>query len=257
MRLSQTHDFVFAISASRDACTDGSGRSKRTRLVDIRDRDLTEHRRTPAMAKTEQEIKIRNDEVEWEPRPTLSSSDYSSPEVWQQERERIWFGEWICAGRAEEIPQPGDHIVRDIAGESIFIVRNDTNELRAFYNVCAHRGTTFLDEADGTQNVRKAFVCPYHAWAFDLNGRLIGSPNVKEDEHFDRSDHPLYDIAVDTYAGFLFVNLTTGGPTETLLESLTDGAETITAFERFKMDELRIGVRLTYEVKANWKIIVE
>ncbi len=105
--------------------------------------------------------------------------------------------------------------------------------------------------------MRKAFVCPYHAWAYDLNGQLIGSPNVREDEHFDRSDHPLYDIAVDTYAGFLFVNMTTGGPKETLLESLTDGAETITAFERFKMDELRIGVRLTYEVKANWKIIVE
>jgi len=209
------------------------------------------------MAKTEQEIKIRNDEVEWGPRPTLSSADYSSPEVWEQERERIWWGEWICAGRAEEIPNTGDHIVRDIAGESIFIVRNDTGELRAFYNVCAHRGTKFLDDFAGTQNVRKAFVCPYHAWAYDLNGRLVGSPNVREDEHFDRSSYPLYDIAVDSYAGFLFVNMTTGGPRETLLESLTAGAETITAFERFKMGELRIGVRLEYEVKANWKIIVE
>ncbi len=209
------------------------------------------------MAKTEQEIKIRNDEVEWVPRPTLGSADYASLGVWEQERERIWFGEWICAGRAEEIPNPGDHIVRDIAGESIFIVRNDAGEIHAFYNVCSHRGTKFLDDVAGTQHVRKAFVCPYHAWTFDLNGRLIGSPNVKEDEHFDRSEHPLYDIAVDTYAGFLFVNLTTGGPSRTLLESLTDGAETITAFERFKMDELRIGVRLTYEVKANWKIIVE
>ena len=209
------------------------------------------------MAKTEQEIKIRNDEVEWQPRPTLSSADYSSPEVWEQERERIWFGEWICAGRAEEIPNPGDHIVRDIAGESIFIVRNDAGEARAFYNVCAHRGTKFLDDVEGTKHVRKAFVCPYHAWTYDLNGKLIGSPNVREDEHFDRSDYPLYDIAVDTYAGFLFVNMTTGGPRETLLESLTDGAETITAFERFKMNELRIGVRLVYEVKANWKIIVE
>ncbi|HEX7248616.1 MAG TPA: Rieske 2Fe-2S domain-containing protein, partial [Actinomycetota bacterium] len=88
------------------------------------------------MAKTEQEIKIRNDEVEWQPRPTLGSADYASLEVWEQERERIWFGEWICAGRAEEIPNPGDHIVRDIAGESIFIVRNDAGEIRAFYNVC-------------------------------------------------------------------------------------------------------------------------
>ena len=209
------------------------------------------------MAKTEQEIKIRNDEVEWEPRPTLGSADYASAEVWEQEREKIWWGEWVCAGRTEEVPNPGDYIVRDIAGESVFIVRNDAGELHAFYNVCSHRGTKFLDDIDGTQNVRKAFVCPYHAWTFDLNGQLIGSPNVREDEHFDRSDHPLYDIAIDHYAGFLFVNLTTGGPKETLLESLTDGAESITVFDRFKMDELRVGVRLVYEVKANWKIVVE
>ncbi len=70
------------------------------------------------MAKTEKEIKIRNDEVEWEPRPTLGSADYSSAEVWDEEQEKIWWGEWICAGRAEEVPDPGDYIVRDIAGES-------------------------------------------------------------------------------------------------------------------------------------------
>jgi Rieske 2Fe-2S family protein len=209
------------------------------------------------MAKTEHEIKIRNDEVEWEPRPTLGSGDYASLEVWDEERERIWWGGWICVGRTAEVPNPGDHVVRDVAGESIFVVRNDGGELRAFYNVCSHRGTKFLDDIEGTQSVRKAFVCPYHAWAFDLNGQLIGSPNVKEDEHFDRSDHPLYDIAIDDYAGFVFVNMTTGGPKQTLLESLNDGAETITAFERFKMDELRVGVRLVYEVKANWKIVVE
>jgi Rieske 2Fe-2S family protein len=209
------------------------------------------------MAKTEQEIKIRNDEVEWEPRPTLGSADYASPEVWEDEREKIWWGEWVCVGRTEEVANPGDYVVRDIAGESVFIVRNDAGELRSFYNVCAHRGTKFLDDVDGTQSVRKAFVCPYHAWAFDLNGQLIGSPNVKEDEHFDRSDHPLYDIAIDDYAGFMFVNMTTGGPTRSLVESLTDGAESITAFDRFRMDELRVGVRLVYEVKANWKIVVE
>ena len=112
------------------------------------------------MAKTEQEIKIRNDEVEWEPRPTLGSADYASAEVWEQEREKIWWGEWVCAGRTEEVPNPGDYIVRDIAGESVFIVRNDAGELHAFYNVCSHRGTKFLDDIDGTQNVRKAFVCP-------------------------------------------------------------------------------------------------
>jgi Rieske 2Fe-2S family protein len=209
------------------------------------------------MGKSEQEIKIRNDEVRWRPRGTLGSADYAGSEVWELEREKIWWGGWVCAGRTEEVANTGDFVVRDIAGESIFITRNDAGEVRAFYNVCAHRGTKFLDDAETTQSVRKAFVCPYHAWTYDLNGQLVGSPNVKEDELFARSDHPLYSIAVESYAGFLFVNMTIGGPTRSLMDALTDGAESITAFERFRMDELRVGVRLVYEVEANWKIVVE
>jgi Rieske 2Fe-2S family protein len=206
--------------------------------------------------KQAEEIKLRNDDLEWAPRPTLGSADYASPEVWEDEREKIWWGDWVCVGRTEEVANPGDYVVRDIAGESIFIVRNDPGELRAFYNVCSHRGTKFLDDVGGTQTARKAFVCPYHAWTFNLNGELIGTPNVKESEQFDRSDYPLYDIAVDSYAGFMFVNMS-GNPSRPLIDALSDGAETITAFERFKMEELRIGVRLVYEVAANWKIVVE
>lgn len=203
-----------------------------------------------------EDTKIRNDEVEWEPRPTLGSADYASVEVWEQEKERIWWGDWICVGRSDEVAKPGDYVVRDIAGESVFITRNEDGALRAFYNVCSHRGTKFVDDVAGTASVRKAFVCPYHAWTFDLNGQLIGSPNVREDEHFDRAQHPLYSIAVDQYAGFLFLNMSTDAP-RPLMEALTDGAESITAFERFKMEELTVGVRLVYEVAANWKIVVE
>jgi phenylpropionate dioxygenase-like ring-hydroxylating dioxygenase large terminal subunit len=202
-----------------------------------------------------EDTKIRNDSVVWEPRPTLGSADYAGVEVWEQERERIGWGDWICVGRTEDVANPGDYIVRDIAGESVFVTRNLDGDLRAFYNVCAHRGTKFLDDVDGTASVRKAFVCPYHAWTFDLNGQLIGTPNVREDEHFDRSQHPLYDITVDHYAGFLFLN--SAREPRPLMEALTDGAESMTVFERFKMDELKIGVRLVYEVEANWKIVVE
>jgi glycine betaine catabolism A len=198
--------------------------------------------------------RIRYDEREWEPRPTLSGHDYTSLDVYDEERERIWWGDWVCFGRGEEVAAPGDYLVRDLAGESVFIVRNGAGELHGFYNVCAHRGTKFLDD-DARANVRKAFVCPYHAWTYDLNGRLIGTPNVKEDEHFDRSEHPLHGFSVEEYAGFVFVNLSANP--KPLMEALTDGAESITTFERFKMDELRIGVRIVYEVEANWKIVVE
>jgi Rieske 2Fe-2S family protein len=199
---------------------------------------------------------VRNDREPWRPRPTLAGSDYTSWDVYRQEREKIWWGDWVCAGRTEEIANPGDYIVRDIAGESVFVTRNGGGELRGFYNVCSHRGTKFVDDIEGTGHVKKAFVCPYHAWTYDLDGSLIGSPNVKEDEFFDRAAFPLHPVHVDSYAGFLFVNLTTGTP-RPLMEALTDGAETITAFERFKMEELRVGVRIVYEVAANWKIVVE
>lgn len=197
---------------------------------------------------------LRYDERDWHPRPTLSGHEYTSLEVYDEERERIWWGDWVTIGRAEEVAAPGDFVVKDLAGESIFVVRNQDSELHGFYNVCAHRGTRFLDD-DTRGNARKAFRCPYHAWTYDLNGRLIGTPNVKEDEHFDRSSHPLHPITVQEYAGFLFANLSR--EPRPLMEALTDGAETITAFERFKMEELRVGVRIVYEVEANWKILVE
>ncbi|HEX6230849.1 MAG TPA: aromatic ring-hydroxylating dioxygenase subunit alpha [Actinomycetota bacterium] len=197
---------------------------------------------------------LRYDEREWQPRPTLGGADYTSFEVYDQERERIWWGDWVCIGRTEEVANPGDYVVKDLAGESIFVARDAGGELRGFYNVCSHRGTKFLDD-DAKGAVRKAFRCPYHAWTFDLDGRLVGTPNVKEDEHFDRSAYPLHGFAVGEHAGFLFANLSR--QPRPLMEALTDGAESITAFERFRMEELRVGVRIVYEVEANWKIVVE
>ena len=187
--------------------------------------------------------------------PTLAGTDYTSEAVYAEEREQIWWGGWICVGRGEEIAEPGDFLVRDVAGESLIITRHPDGMVRAFYNVCAHRGTRLLDDLPATGHVRKVFKCPYHAWSYDLDGRLVGTPNVDEDEGFDREAYPLYRIAAQEYAGFLFVNL--AETPEPLLDALRAGSETITAFERYRMDELRIGVRLVYEVAANWKIVVE
>ena len=86
---------------------------------------------------------------DWRPRPTLTGADYSSQAVYDEERERLFFGGWVCIGRADEVAAPGDYLVRDLAGESVFVVRNRDGELRAFYNVCAHRGTKLLDDEPG------------------------------------------------------------------------------------------------------------
>lgn len=195
--------------------------------------------------------------ADWQPRPTLAGVDYTSGEVYAVEREQVWFGGWVCIGRAEEIPDPGDYLVRDLAGESIFVTRNRAGEIRGFYNVCAHRGTKLLDDEPACGHVGKVFKCPYHAWSYDLDGRLVGTPNLDEDEQFLRDDYPLHAIGAETYAGFLFVNLAQPAARRPLAEHLRDGTESITNFERYRLDELRLGRRLVYEVAANWKIIVE
>jgi Rieske 2Fe-2S family protein len=199
---------------------------------------------------------LRYDEHDWRPRPTLSGAEYTSTAVYKEERERIWLGDWVCIGREEELPNPGDYIVRDLTGESIFLTRDEAGALHGFYNVCSHRGTKFLDDEPQAGHVRKAFTCPYHGWVYGLDGSLIGTPNVKENERFERRDYPLHGFPVETHSGFIFVNLTTGTP-RPLLEQMGEGAESLSMFERFKLDELRVGVRIVYEVEANWKIVVE
>ncbi len=126
----------------------------------------------------------------WRARPTLAGSDYTSVATWAEERERIWFGGWICIGRAEEIPEPA------ISSSATSRVNRSSSRaiamamFAAFYNVCAHRGTKLLDDEPGCGHVSKVFKCPYHAWSYDLDGRLVGTPNVDEDEGFERSAYP-------------------------------------------------------------------
>ena len=145
---------------------------------------------------------IRDDRAPWTPRPTLGGTDYASPEVCDEEREKIWWGDWVCVGRTEEVPSPGDYIVRDIAGESIFITRNDAGRAaRLLQRLQPPRHEVpRRRRRDGTARARPSSARTTRG-RYDLNGQLIGSPNVKEDEHFDRSDYPLYGFAVDKYAG--------------------------------------------------------
>src|SRR5688500_7542856 len=183
---------------------------------------------------------IRYDERHWRPRPTLSGAQYVSEEVYAEEKERIWWNDWVCIGREEEVAKPGGYLVRELAGESIFVTRDHDGGLNGFYNVCSHRGTKFLDDEPASGNVRKAFSCPYHGWTYDLKGCLLGTPNVKEGEQFDRADYPLHGFAVQAHSGFLFANLSE--EPRPFLDAIGEGAENITMFERFKMEELRVEI---------------
>src|SRR5919198_5710400 len=120
---------------------------------------------------------------------TLPGRYYTSPDVFAEEAERIGLRHWHCVGRADELAGPGAYFLRQLAGESLIVLRDSGGEPRAFYNVCRHRGTRLCEEAEG--RLSETIQCPYHAWTYRLDGRLIGAPHMAEVEGFDKSDYPL------------------------------------------------------------------
>jgi len=186
-------------------------------------------------------------------RHTLPGTDYWAPEVFELDRERIFFRHWFYVGRVDGLVDAGDFLVADVAGESIIVIRGKDGELRGFYNVCRHRGSRLCDD-EATGRMRGAIKCPYHAWSYSFDGRLVGTPMVGIDE-VDRDSLGLWPVAVDTWAGFVFVNLA-DEPTP-LLEALADQDDEPLSFERYRMAELRVARRIDYDVAANWKVIVE
>ena len=149
-------------------------------------------------------------------RTTLPGHDYRSPEVFELDRERVFFREWMYVARADEAPEAGDFVTVDVAGESIVVVRGKDEQLRGFYNVCRHRGSRICD-AETRGHAKGAIKCPYHAWTYSYDGELIGTPLVAKDE-LDRSTLGLWPVRLEEWQGYVFVNLSDGAPS--LRESL-------------------------------------
>jgi Rieske 2Fe-2S family protein len=182
----------------------------------------------------------------------LPSSWYYNPEQYARELEAFWFCRWLAAGRDEEIPAAGDWRVIRIGTQSIFLLRGEQGELRAFHNTCRHRGS-LLCTADAGQFARRRIVCPYHAWTYDLGGKLIATPRRMPTPDFDPGKFSLFEIATASWGGFVFVNLA-GRDARPLAESLGDLPE---RFARYGFDALRIGRRIVADVNANWKLLAE
>src|SRR6184192_306447 len=127
---------------------------------------------------------------------TLPGRYYTLAEIYAEERERIFTARWICVGRAAEIPAAGDYLLRTIAGESVIVVRGRDGALRAFYNVCRHRGTRLCEEPRG--RFSETIQCPYHAWTYTIDGQLIGAPHMSEVQGFDKRDYPLHAVPLET-----------------------------------------------------------
>jgi len=153
-------------------------------------------------------------------------------------------------GRVSSLPEPGDYIVREIAGESIVILRDKNGALRAFFNICRHRGTRLCREESG--RLGATIQCSYHAWTYSTDGRLVGAPHMQEVEGFDKADYPLHEAALAEWEGFLFVNVADDpSPFEKAWGPL------IGRFARFGLPKLAVGHRVMYDVNANWKLVFQ
>lgn len=181
---------------------------------------------------------------------TLPGRYYTSPEVFEDERERLARTQWFCVGRVAQLEEPGSYFLREICGESIIVLRDRRGTIRAFYNVCRHRGTRICEQEEG--RLSETMQCPYHAWTYATDGRLVGAPHMNETPGFDRADYPLHPAAIDSWEGFLFVNLA-----EAPEPLAVRFAPLLGRFRRFNLPLLRMAHRLEYEVHANWKLVFQ
>lgn len=173
---------------------------------------------------------------------------YGDPRVLQLEKEHIFMKDWLCVAHVDELPNPGDFLTHTVIDEPVLIVRNRSGELQAFYNQCRHRG---VEVAQGSGNA-KIFKCPYHAWSYDLDGKLVGVPFMKEAQGFDQKTCSLKRIKLDTWGGFAHINF---DPQAEPLSSYMSEYEH--EFGLLQQDQLKLGLKCEVNFDCNWKFVYE
>jgi Rieske 2Fe-2S family protein len=181
---------------------------------------------------------------------TLPAKAYLSQEVLDWEAEHFFEGGWVCVGRADDLPEPGDQKAVQIGDEGVLLVRDRDERLNGFANTCRHRGHELL-EPGGKVNLR-AIKCPYHAWVYGLDGTLNGAPRFGEVPGFVKADYPLLPVRVTEWNGWVFVNASCdaqdlGGYVGNLHELL----------EPWEIERMFVGAMHEYVIQANWKTITE
>ncbi|MGE0812287.1 MAG: aromatic ring-hydroxylating dioxygenase subunit alpha [Vicinamibacterales bacterium] len=183
---------------------------------------------------------------------TLPAGYYTDPAYFARETDAIFRRLWLFVGRDDDVPDPGSFVTRQIAGARVLIVRDDAGRLRAFHNVCRHRGTLLCPEPEG--RVRGMIQCAYHSWTYRLDGRLHKAPHMEKVEGFAVDDWPLQSIPLDVWDGHVFVYLGDPGAPRPSLAQYLDGVDA--RFANWRMGELRTVARRTYQLHANWKLVI-
>ena len=177
---------------------------------------------------------------------------YASPEWYAREVETIFKKEWLCVGRGDQVPNPGDFFTIEIVGQPLIVVRDKDNRIHVHSAICRHRGAIV---AEGTGNCR-VFVCPYHSWMYSLDGQLTSTPGkpppLEGVANFNHADYSLTPIRTEMWAGFIFITFDPAAPAlMTWLGDLPD------FLADYGLETMRWTYRDSYEVPCNWKIWLE
>ena len=180
---------------------------------------------------------------------TLPQRSFVSSEVFAKEQEVLFANDWVCVGHQSDLARAGDFFLAQVAGESLIVTRDQRETIRGFYNVCRHRGTRLCEEQRGQ---RSTIQCPYHAWTYALDGRLLGAPQMENVPGFAKADYSLKEVNLGIWEGFIFVNLTPDAvPLDEVFAPLAG------KFAHWNLPQLRSGKRVEYDVAANWKLIFQ
>jgi Rieske 2Fe-2S family protein len=190
-------------------------------------------------------------------RPTLPGPDYVDPAIFAREQERIFAPGWSALAIATDLPRPGDWVTAALAGEQLLIVRQTDGSVRGFHNVCRHRGSTVCDGPAGSAG--RTLRCPYHAWTYDLEGSLVGAPQLRAMPDVDRAGQGLVPVRTEVWSGLVWATLDPLAPAvaDTIGLEVAERLGGPAAIGAWGMDRLVSGARRTYEVAANWKLLVE
>jgi Rieske 2Fe-2S family protein len=188
---------------------------------------------------------------------TLPGLSYTDPALFRQEQEKIFETSWIAAARSAELDAPGAFRTLDVGRENVILVRGRDGRLRAFLNVCRHRGARVCMERSGV--ARRNIQCGYHAWTYGLDGRLVAAPNLNSMPDVDRGEYGLVPVALREWLGYAWVCVADDPPSfeDTVVGAVDHrlgGADVIRGWD---IENLEVGRRISYDVRANWKLIVE
>ncbi|MDJ0847945.1 MAG: aromatic ring-hydroxylating dioxygenase subunit alpha [Myxococcota bacterium] len=179
---------------------------------------------------------------------TLPAAAFTAPAVYDREVERILSREWLCAARADQVPEPGDYLCLDLLGDRLVVVRDDDGAIRVLSRVCRHRGAELVQ---GSGNAR-SFQCPYHAWTYRLDGSLVGAPHMERAEAFDRGHCRLPELRSEVWEGWIFVNRDPDA--EPLGPRLAPLSRRLA---RYGMAETVTLETACFDSRFNWKVLVD